>query len=652
MQEHTDAPTLRRLWAEGEKGRQSWALDAYERFCTELSDWTRDQLPETRNETTIALFGPTKVGKTTLLLELLGVAQSSFEGVDKVLRGGRGAESSSTAMPMVYLESADEYWRLDQGRALDDDGMKEELADIRSRVETKKLTDPRVATLHIPKQYFGTARHGLPRVRILDLPGVEAANANEAEFVHTVVQKYVPTADLVLLITSADNLGFLHPENLTASGLRALDWTISPNRFCVVTSYAFKLETVQNWIEAPGKTRDVTALRNRFAEQMRTFGIQVADPNCLFPLDFGDSWKEAPAKRRALATPLMEKLRAELLQRITKAADPLGRLHHASDAIRIAVKLEQAALADHVRKQDAAGEDMRQRAALLKNWRQQRTQRNARLDALLDAGSVASTCQELRQEFNKKLEHMPQRLPAADDTNAMKKSQLLSAAWRYQADLWYCVSNLEALVPETEPDHAHEILKLMAEEFEEKKFFKRAATFFASFNQHIDNPIIDSYWRLVPGRRFAEDRAQLAGCMEKACTWLRSYFDEACDKAAWAHQTVLKRDQTRMKRALQRVQARIERLETEQTQQQAAMAKLAEETAGIKRVLAGDKERAEAFNELLRAALHDDLRARRDTLIREPVPVRRFLQLVEAVAVCDRAQNLFPTAPAKKQEIQ
>ncbi|WP_211248721.1 hypothetical protein [Acidocella facilis] len=645
------APTLRRLWAEGEKGRKSWALDAYEHFRMELSEWTRGQLPEARDETTIVLFGPTQVGKTTLLLELLGISASALKHVSEALRGGRAAGNSSTSVPMIYHESADEHWRIDNGKPLNAAGLQKALEKLRDCVEADEMEDTRVATLHIPKQYFNPARPALPRVRILDLPGINPTNLNEGKFVRSVAQRYVSTADLVLLITRADDLGFLNPITLAAGGLRALDWRVSSARFCVVTSYAFKLQSVQEWLDAPGEIRDVDALRKRCAEQMGTFGIKVTDLHCLFPLDFGDSWEQASAERRERAGPLMDQLRKELCARITNAADPLGRLRHAHDAFSIAMKLEEEAIARHKEAQEAADKDLRQREADLEKWRQQHARRTKRLAALADTLPISGARDELCLEFEKKLKTMSACLPAADDTSAMKKSYLRSTARRFQALMWHAVADLGSLASESETDHVDEILTLMAVEFEEKKFARRAAFFFKEIDKQLENPMIDGYWQLVPGHSFAEDREQLTDCMEKATTWLRTRFVEACDSAILAHEAVLQHAQKRMQRARQRVQARIEQLDHELAEQQAATVQRKKELAELKRSLAADQQRAAAFDELLRAALRKDLRARRDIMAREPVPARRFLQLVGAVAISTRFRNHFTTSCATTEDI-
>lgn len=636
MSEQPCAPALRRLWAEGGAGRRNWALTAYDRFCNDLSPWTRDSLPAARDETTIVLFGPTQVGKTTLLLDLLGVAAAWLPHVADVLRGGREAGRSATATPMVYNDSLDDFWRLDYGgreQKLDDDGLKQALAQIRELVEAGRA-DTRPAILHIPARYFNAARRDIPRVRILDLPGLNPANANESEHVRRVVEEYVPTADLVLLITRADHLGFLQPESLTAGGLRALDWTVSPARFCIVTSFAFKLGTLQSWLSASGETRDVAALRARLAAQMRTFGMKVDAARLLYPLDFGKSWADTPPDRRALVEPLMAELRRDLQARIAESAQPLGRLRHANDAYRVAVQVQQTELERHTIAQEASARELKSRADRLENCRRQFERRLERLRSLPSAATTDQACKDLKGEVNKILNDLPKPI---FDKKITKKS-LLGAERLFRQRVTDCISNLETL--ESAYDEEFEILKLVMAKFDKTKFAADLAMLFKEFAKKIDGYFLGGIFS-----NLEKDKDILVAAIDNACRYANSRLNSDCDIAAGTRKATLADKSKRDRYALRRVAARIERLEDEQRAIEADIEKRAAETATIEQVLDEDKKRATQFNALLRAALLDDLRVRREALANETIPTLRFLQLLEAVSVCDRAHSLLESSP-------
>jgi len=588
----------------------------------------------------IVLFGPTQVGKTTLLLELLGVAKECLPHVSEVLRGGRGVGRSATATPMIYSESLGDLWQLDGHEAgLDDEGLRQALAQIRDGVEAGAAhTRPR--TVHIPVRYFDTERGAAPRVRILDLPGADPADGNEAEHVRRVAQEYAPLADLIMLITRADDLGFLKPWNLTAQLGRALDWTLAPERFCIVTSYAFTLGTLRDWLSEPGETRDVPALRARTAEQIRRFdGMNVAVLPPLYPLDFGQSWADTPVERRAVVAPLLVELRRELRQRIAESAQPLGRLRQARDAYQVALKVQQNVRKDHAQAQMENGRAVQQRAHLLESWHQQSKLRRERLQMLPDAAMIDKACRDLQREINKMLDGVPRQILGKEVT----KKGLLATQRCFQRKLQTLVFGLETLVAES--DEAGEILKHVTDNFDRAEFSTHFAAFFEEFSKEIEDHLFGGAFH-----NFEEDRERLLDSMGKAHSWTQSRVGQACNIAAEARKATLAGYRKRMERGLRSVETRIKRLAAEHVAQQAEMAKLAEETAGIERKLEEDKARAIQFNALLRAALLDDLRTRREALAKEPVPVRRFMQLLEAVSVRARARDVLDPSPTTTKE--
>ena len=640
MPAQSGAPTLRRMWADGAEGRQSWALNAYRSFRNSLSPWTNQSLPEAQDETMIVLFGPTQVGKTTLLLELLGVAKEWLPHVSEVLRGGRGVGRSATATPMVYRESLGELWQLSGHEVgLNDEGMKQALGQIRDGVEAGAVnTRPR--TLHIPVRYFDVDRGASPRVRILDLPGADPADSNEAEHVRRVAQEYAPLADIIMLITRADDLGFLKPSILTEQFGRTLDWTLAPKRFCIVTSYAFTLGTLRDWLSEPEKTRDVAALRARTEEQIRSFdGMNVAALPPLFPLDFGKSWADTPLERRAVVEPLLDELSRELRQHIAKSAQALGRLHQARDTYEVALKVQADKRRDHAQAQEKLKRAMHQRAGQLESWHRQSERRRERLLMLPDAATVDKACRNLEREISKTLDGIPRRILGKKVT----KETLLATQWRFQRALQTFVFSLEEQAAETEEDAV--ILKHLTDNFTEVEFRTQLAAFFKQFSEEVKGR-----WFRGAFHNFEKDRKRLVDSMEKAHLWTKSRLSEAINIAAQVPKATLAAQRKRMERGLRSVETRVKRLATEHVAEEAEMVTLLDEASGIERKLEDDKARAKQFNALLQSALLDDLRTRCEEIAKEPIPARRFIRLLEAVSVCDRARDVLDPPPKSTEE--
>lgn len=315
-------------WAAGLARRHQWALDACDEFRQTLSEELRDHLPrgDERGEAYVVAFGRTQVGKTTLILELLGVAAAEMQRVAEVLRGGRNAGHSSTATAMEYRRSATEEWALDcgQGRQAyaQDDAMCEALGRLRKAMGARTLRADAPAIVWIPNFAFADDGGLAGRVRILDLPGDDAAEDAEREHVQRVAEAYVRHADLVLLVGRADDLRFLRPEGLALPGIE--DWQVVPSRFRIVTTYSFTPASVRRHAEALGEEASLPAFRERLLEQVITHDIQLrgeaARPERFMPLEIGDSWADAQRQRDPLVKtvgPLLAQAKQEPSRRPT-----------------------------------------------------------------------------------------------------------------------------------------------------------------------------------------------------------------------------------------------------------------------------------------------------------------------------------------------
>lgn len=367
--------------------RQSdWALRAYDRLVQTLSEDVQQRLQ--RNgavaEPYVVVFGKTQVGKTTLLLDLMGVAPIHMARISKVLRGGRDAGQSATATTMEYCRSTSERWGLSrkgETRWLErDEDMTQALGVLRAQMERGQLeAEAAPCVVHIPRDCFlGSAQ--VPGVRMLDLPGDNPANEEEQRHVHLMAKTYLPFADLILLVGKGDDLGFLRPGAITLPGIE--DWQSMPYRFRIVTTYSYFPKSVKDILR---KEPDVDAaqVRKRLIEQVERFG-KLSDPareaRLYFPLEFGNSWqqtqKDDPLLHSRLA-PIITTLRNELLEQITCSTTPMGRLRSTLDT-HISVRyiqqektraIEEALQALEVRKGASAAE-VQNWAALLERSQQ------------------------------------------------------------------------------------------------------------------------------------------------------------------------------------------------------------------------------------------------------------------------------------------
>mgnify|MGYP001112587382 CR=1 FL=1 len=332
-----------------------WAFDAYGKFAARLSPEVRRHLGAQRKEAYTVVFGRTQVGKSTLILHLLRVRADAIDIVSDVLRGGRKSGNSSTALPTEYRQARDDCWRIGWGGqswlCLSDGEARENFGKVREAMEANVArADGSLCSVDIPARYFETSSSDVRGTRVLDLPGMDAANSVERRFVTRVAESLVPNADLILLVGRADDLTFLLPDQLALPGIS--DWQITPRRFRVITTYSFTPASVREFGREHDCVGDAGKYRERLigeVQKFRPLEPSAQTPELYFPLEFGESWKGASDLHSWEMTEMMDDLMQRLREDIAAASTPIGRLEGALDA-HVLVTAVHARRIDEIRK--------------------------------------------------------------------------------------------------------------------------------------------------------------------------------------------------------------------------------------------------------------------------------------------------------------
>lgn len=321
------------IWTQKFRQRNDWAQHAYDRFVAEVDpelvgDFTRSE------HITVVVYGTTQVGKTTLILDLLGIRKETLPAVSEVLRGGQRLGKSSTAAPIRYGRSPDDLWYLgEDATGLSNDQAAERFGEIREQVMNGSAHSSPLLNVRIPGMFFQNEGEGALSLdlRLIDIPGINAINEHEQQAVRRIAERYVASADLILLVGRADNLGFLHPRALDFEALN--DWMLQPSRFRVVLTYTFSPASFQTWF---GKAQEASPLTARDVQQHLYDEMCTHDEKPpsemlkhIYPLEFGDSLENMRNHSQAYyerASSVIEALRRELLASITDAASPYARL--------------------------------------------------------------------------------------------------------------------------------------------------------------------------------------------------------------------------------------------------------------------------------------------------------------------------------------
>ncbi|SBT41053.1 hypothetical protein [Micromonospora narathiwatensis] len=323
------------------QNRLRWATETYDRFLADLAPAIRRELPSARPRVTASLYGETQVGKTTLLLTLLGVDPDRMEEIGDTLRAGRPAGMSATPTATRYRAAATDRWtwRVDpeEAQELTEDEMRKRIAEVRDAVERGRWPLDRVVEIGLPISCFrdrdGTA------IDVLDLPGVNAVNAQEDRHARLLLDTWVTASDVVILVALVNHLPPLRPAALGIEALR--HWPRQLSKFRVVLTYAYSNLDTSEWLDTvPPEERTLPALRSdiRAAFDVANWPkLERSDLSWLYPLEFGKSWSTLVADDAGHpAIELRDEALHQLRQDLAQSVRPINRLRRAFEAKAVA----------------------------------------------------------------------------------------------------------------------------------------------------------------------------------------------------------------------------------------------------------------------------------------------------------------------------
>ena len=639
--------TLSEQWAAHEQNRLGWAFRAYERFVKSLSPEIRERLTHKNHqeEAYVVVFGKTQVGKTTLLMDLMGVSPAAMERVSTVLRGGRAHGHSATATTMEYRRSKDGRWGLRVCEATrwftDDCAMTAALGDLRERMERRELIIDSPCVVSIPADCFVAQSDQGPVIKMLDLPGDQPANPVEQEHVHNMARRYVPLADLILLVGRGDDLSFLQPGGLTLPGIE--DWQSVPGRFRIITTYSFTAQSVRDHVRQNGKTADPQVYRKRLIEEIEKSGPISGDAKVLhryFPLEFGNSWisaKTSQPELYELVSPMIDKLKGELHRDIQDATTPLARLNSAVEA-RVVIKRVKEnrlkemkttgkALLDSLgREQD----ELKQVQATVQQISREYEEMNRRLINLTDShlqqdlnthfqlsGSTPSGDPGARVSgFKVMISRAKSSLAQRATDSRPDAASLSNTAW-----FWRGVKiNFEPL--------SNDIEEILDAEFD-------------FFRNHLSNYRIDKYWFTGSSSDYQGDINWLEDCIKDGESKISDSARQWWLDEAKKHRTKLQNEHIQSKNQINSWHRRIQEINKSIEIAQEKVNSHNNDCEDFKQRMDLDLKESNRFSEILDSEYLQELKFRRQSLQQQKQPTQIFIDLLATLQLTQSRQKLL-----------
>ena len=312
------------------KERSLWQKNAFDRIKASLLT-ARDnaflQYDGMQESYLVVVYGPSQIGKTSLILKLIGIHDDWFQTVSQTLRTKeitRGNSSTSTAI--LYARSDTDQYALavedEPGKVSeklffsDEKELEAKLIEVRSRVVKNRESARSVLHIDIPRKFFAeeTAAENL---YVMDLPGVGSKTEGEAAHVQKLMRRYLPVAQVCLVVCTANTIQSLEVQD----GLEPY-WRDKPGQYIVAATKAFSLGTVKDYFEKPRQEREksfydfvMEKYRTETGEYLgRTSKVEV------FPVELADSFqrlcKSLEEEDRKEMTETRDRILQELRQSI------------------------------------------------------------------------------------------------------------------------------------------------------------------------------------------------------------------------------------------------------------------------------------------------------------------------------------------------
>jgi predicted nucleic acid-binding Zn-ribbon protein len=646
---------LNKYWDQLHSRQSDWAFRAYGRLIKTLSPSVQEKLllKEDATEPYVVIFGKTQVGKTTLLLDLMGIAPEEISNISRIMRGGREQGKSATATAMEYCRSTDERWGLSiqsKPRWFDSpDELTNALGELRKEMESGQLIVDTPCVVHIPQRLFCTIDSASPKIRILDLPGDDPADKEEQKHVTKMAKTYLPFADLILLVGRGDDLLFLHPDVINLPGIE--DWQSMPYRFRVVTTYSFTAQSVRELIRS-NEIVDIKMLRRRLLSEIahsESLSEEAKNENIYFPLEFGTSWEGVKDQDPALyekMRPIIKELRTQLLTQIATASNPMGRLRSTLNAhlsVKYIQKKKTEATRNEIEKLDDKKSIIKNNIEIFEKKITQTEKEIQRTDDILKNHALHQDIKIIEKAtqtsaFNNEV--FPPKT-TKHENNRQQLIHLISAYWQALRQITLEIKSGTSIASSDEYTYKDSYwiqVRNSVIAVDNRMIEKILDETFSDIRNTLDNYYFDKYFF---DDNYKKDYASVCRAGEAAKEKIQEHW-----KKAWINslEIINKKYNNSLKKAINEISIDRQEHETLSKELEEITKKISENEKNLEKIFQDSKndlERCDRFVSLLNESYLEEIKDRMDSIYKNKDDCDALLQILSFTEMKNQRENLM-----------
>jgi hypothetical protein len=312
-------------FAEIAAARHDWAWEARRKHLSSLGIAVRDT-GEGAPRPLVSLYGQSQVGKTGLVLRLMGLSNNNLNRANKVLRGKQKPGKPATVTAQVYSRNDKPEWTL-RAEGKPDVVCKSDvefegiLRKLRDDVHTGAFDSTDKLHIGLPSDLFTTDVEDLPQV--VDLPGVNSSELKEKPHVKRLIDTFISLSSNVLVVVNSANLASIKRSSIAGES----DWHMYDEKFQIVFTFSLSESSVKEAILGDSgtsilKVKSLQDLYSYYQHHLQESGISSKFQ--FYCLEFGLSWEKFNPIAKELTQPWIDSEVLRLRDNLNSSSSPLS----------------------------------------------------------------------------------------------------------------------------------------------------------------------------------------------------------------------------------------------------------------------------------------------------------------------------------------